>query len=60
MQKLVIKSKAENEGTLHFSRLHLKEEDNKSSGITICDTRGQIWMNKKEKEQFKVILEVNK
>jgi len=59
IDKLVIKDTSENEGTLHFTRLNLKEEDNKSSGITICDTRGQIWMSKNEKEQFNVILDVD-
>jgi len=58
IDKLVIKDTSENEGTLHFTRLNLKEEDSKSSGITICDTRGQIWMSNNEKEQFNIMLDV--
>lgn len=58
MAKLIIKSTSENEGTLCFTRLYLKEENEYSSAIMICDTRGHIWMDEEEKEQFKVILEV--
>lgn len=57
INKLIIKETDQNEGTLCFTRLHLKEESNNSSGIVICDTRGHIWMNESEKEQFKVIIE---
>jgi predicted GTPase len=57
MSKLIVKETDQNEGTLCFTRLHLKEESTQSSGITICDTRGHIWMNDEEKEQFKVIIE---
>lgn len=59
MSKLIVKDTDQNEGTLCFTRLHLKEESSHSSGITICDTRGHIWMNDEEKEQFKVILDGN-
>jgi predicted AAA+ superfamily ATPase len=55
--KLVIKGTSQNEGTLCFCRLHLKEESNESSGIVFCDTRGHIWMNEEELEQFKVIID---
>jgi predicted AAA+ superfamily ATPase len=57
VSKLVIKGTTQNEGTLCFCRLHLKEESNESSGIVICDTRGHIWMNDEEMEQFKVIID---
>jgi energy-coupling factor transporter ATP-binding protein EcfA2 len=56
VSKLIIKGTTQNEGTLCFCRLHLKEESNESSGITICDTRGHIWMNEDELEQFKLII----
>lgn len=59
MKKLVVKGHYENEGTLCFTRLHLKEESNDSSGIILCDTRGHIQRNNKEKEQFKVMIEGN-
>ena len=57
MNKLIIKDTFENEGTLCFTRLHLKEENSQSSGIIVCDTRGHIRMNESEREQFKVIIE---
>lgn len=57
MNKLVIKNTYENEGTLCFTRLFLKEEQENSSGIIVCDTRGHIRMNEEEKEQFKVMIE---
>jgi len=57
ISKLIIKETDQNEGTLCFTRLHLKEESNQSSGLVICDTRGHIWMNEEEKEQFKIILD---
>ena len=56
--KLIIKSTSENEGTLSFTRLYLKEENDCSSSIVVCDTRGHIWMDNDEKEQFKIIIEV--
>ena len=59
MKKLIIKDTYHNEGTLLFSKLHLKEENNNSSGIIICDTRGHIKMNDNEKEQFKILLDGN-
>lgn len=59
INKLIIKETNENEGTLCFTRLHLKEESNLTSGIVVCDTRGHILMNEMEKEQFKVIIEGN-
>ena len=59
INKLVIKNNYENEGTLYFNKLHLKEENNNSSGIIICDTRGHIKMNDNEKEQFKILLNGN-
>ena len=59
MKKLIIKDTFHNEGTLCFSRLHLKEENNNSSGLILCDTRGHIKMNDNEKEQFKILLDGN-
>ena len=59
MKKLIIKDTYHNEGTLLFSRLHLKEENNNSSGFILCDTRGHIKMNDNEKEQFKILLDGN-
>lgn len=55
--KLIVKDTNENEGTVCFTRLHLKEESRSSSGIIACDTRGHIWMDEQEKEQFKVMIE---
>jgi GTPase SAR1 family protein len=57
ISKLIIKETDHNEGTLCFTRLHLKEESNQSSGLVVCDTRGHIWMNEEEKEQFKIIID---
>ena len=57
MKKLIIKDTFHNEGTLLFSRLHLKEENNNSSGFILCDTRGHIKMNDNEKEQFNILIE---
>jgi GTPase SAR1 family protein len=59
VNKLIIKDTDENEGTIFFTRLHLKESNNYSSGILTCDTRGHILMNESEKEQFKVIIQGN-
>lgn len=59
VKKLIIKNTYENEGTLCFTRLHLKEETPNSSGIIMCDTRGHIRMNDDEKEQFKILLTGN-
>ncbi len=56
VKKLIIKNTYENEGTLCFTRLHLKEENKLSSGIIMCDTRGHIRMNEDEKEKFKILL----
>ena len=55
--KLKIKNVYHNEGTLNFTKLHLVEETNNSSGIILCDTRGHFKMNENEKEQFKIILD---
>ena len=55
--KLKIKSRYHNEGTLNFTRLHLVEETDNSIGIILCDTRGHFKMNENEKEQFKIILD---
>lgn len=57
MSKLIIKDTFQNEGTVQFTQLHLKEANQNSSGIMICDTRGHIRMNENEKEQFKLMIE---
>ena len=59
MKKLIIKSELQNEGTLCFTRLHLKEQNESSSGIILCDTRGHIRMDESEREQFKILLNGN-
>jgi GTPase SAR1 family protein len=59
MKKLIIKSELQNEGTLCFTRLHLKEQSETSSGIILCDTRGHIRMDETEREQFKILLNGN-
>jgi predicted AAA+ superfamily ATPase len=59
MKKLIIKSELQNEGTLCFTRLHLKEQNESSSGIILCDTRGHIRMDETEREQFKILLNGN-
>jgi predicted GTPase len=57
IDKLIIKNSYENEGTLNFIKMILKEQTGESTGIRICDTRGHILMNKEENEQFKLIVE---
>lgn len=57
IDSLIIKNSYENEGTLRFTRMILKEDGENKTGIRICDTRGHILMNKEEKEQFKLIVE---
>lgn len=57
IDKLIIKDEFENEGTLNFLKMTLKEHTEDTTGIRICDTRGHILMNKEEKEQFKLIVE---
>ena len=59
MKKLIIKNEFQNEGTLLFTRLHLKEQNEQSSGIILCDTRGHIRMDETEREQFKILLNGN-
>jgi predicted AAA+ superfamily ATPase len=59
ISKLIIKETDENEGTIFFTRLHLKESNDNSSGILLCDTRGHILMNESEKEQFKITIQGN-
>jgi predicted AAA+ superfamily ATPase len=57
INKLIIRKKYHNEGTLLFTQLHLVKETENNSGIMICDTRGHVKMNSNEKEQFKVLLD---
>lgn len=52
--KLKIKSRYHNEGTLNFTQLHLVEETDNSSGIILCDTRGHFKMNENEKNNLKL------
>jgi predicted AAA+ superfamily ATPase len=56
INKLIIRKKNLNEGTLLFSQFHLVKENENNSDIIICDTRGHIKMNNNEKEQFKILL----
>ena len=57
INKLIIRKKYHNEGTLLFTQFHLVKESENNSGIMICDTRGHVKMNDNEKEQFKLVLE---
>jgi len=57
INKLIIRKKYHNEGTLLFTQFHLVKESENNSGIMICDTRGHVKMNSNEKEQFKVLLD---
>ena len=61
MNKLIIKGKYYNEGTINFTKLYLVPSNitNKTSGITLYDTRGHTRMDDSEWEQFKVLLEGN-
>lgn len=61
MNKLIIKDKYYNEGTINFTKLYLVQTNkaNKTSGITLCDTRGHVRMDDLECEQFKILLEGN-
>jgi len=57
INKLIIRKKYHNEGTLLFTQFHLVKESENNTGIMICDTRGHVKMNDNEKEQFKLVLE---
>ncbi|MCQ2815739.1 MAG: GTPase domain-containing protein [archaeon] len=57
IKKLIIKGSDENEGTVCFTKFILQEESLLYSGIILFDTRGQILMNDKEKEQFKILID---
>ena len=61
MNKLIIKGKYYNEGTINYTKLYLVPTNtiNKTSGITLCDTRGHTRMDELEWEQFKILLEGN-
>ena len=61
INKLIIKGKYYNEGTINFTKLYLvpSNKSNKTSGITLCDTRGHKRMDDLEWEQFKLLLEGN-
>jgi len=55
--RLTIKDSFENEGTVNYLKINLKDSSEESCGIRICDTRGHLLMNKEEKEQFKLIVD---
>ena len=67
---LIVKQLDENEGTTKFSQFELKkgikskmeingkEHILRSLGVVIYDTRGQIRLNKKEKSEIDVLIEV--
>ena len=57
INRLIIKGRFQNEGTLCFTQLNLVKETPKNTGIMLCDTRGHFKMNENEKEQFKILLE---
>lgn len=57
IDRLIIKDSYENEGTICFQRMILKEQTDISTGIRICDTRGHLLMNNFEVQQFNLIVE---
>ena len=57
INRLIIKNKYHNEGTLLFSQFTLVKECQNHSGIILCDTRGHFKMNENEQEQFKILLD---
>ena len=57
INRLIIKGRFQNEGTLCFTQLNLVKETPKNTGIMLCDTRGHFKMNENEKEQFKILLD---
>ena len=59
MNKLIIRGKYQNEGTLNFTKLYLVLKTENNTGIILCDTRGHFKMNQYEKEQFKILLDGN-
>lgn len=68
--ELVIKEMNENEGTTRYTCFALKESilskmvvgnkvhDLRSIGINVFDTRGQIWMNPREKAEISMLIQV--
>ena len=54
MNKLIIKGKYYNEGTINFTKLYLVATNinNKTSGITLCDTLANTRMDDLEWEHF--------
>ena len=55
--KLVVKGTSQNEGTTLYTTVVIKPESATDSGIKVHDTRGQIWMDVKEKAQADLILQ---
>ena len=55
--KLVVKGTSHNEGTTLYTTVVIKPENPQENGIKVHDTRGQIWMDVKEKAQADLILE---
>lgn len=55
--KLIVKGTSQNEGTTLYTTVVIKPESQGDSGIKIHDTRGQIWMDTKEKAQADLILQ---
>ena len=55
--KLVVKGTSHNEGTTLYTTVVIKQESATEHGIKVHDTRGQIWMDIKEKEQADLILQ---
>lgn len=55
--KLVVKGTSHNEGTTLYTTVVIKNESATENGIKVHDTRGQIWMDVKEKAQADLILQ---
>ncbi|OMJ79625.1 hypothetical protein SteCoe_20298 [Stentor coeruleus] len=55
--KLVVKGTSHNEGTTLYTTVVIKPENGTENGIKVHDTRGQIWMDIKEKAQADLMLQ---
>lgn len=55
--KLVVKGTTHNEGTTLYTTVVIKPETSTEHGIKVHDTRGQIWMDVKEKAQADLLLQ---
>lgn len=55
-EQLIIKKQNQNEGTLTYNGVYIKDANESSSAVMVHDTRGQIWMDQNEQEQLNVII----